>query len=451
MNRSEYVNDKDVQGFIAFLADIICGEPLNFTVGFSRNQLYDGFERKFAGEDDCRERGGPLHVVFAETLQDLFEMYWWNRADFDANMRVLNSVGDKIKMAIAGEDSADAQALAEAACDEVMRWGFGAERRAYTANMNWAKRQQNSLARVLRVGRESLSGDNPDLDVFGDDEARRPYSPRMNAGWTKYYALALSNHIIYDGRVGAALGFLVARYLATHGYPEGTPEKLGFLWANGDGGGKSRDPSTAAYSFGKLYRGRHGSKSWARANVRANWILAEALAAARNDPRAAWCAGADGLRRLEAALFMLGYDFSRARTEFTPGPTLPDEANRTGLRTASGNGYFEYSGTPEAGIEFFYGRNLSVTGRVGAETIDKLQAAFAPLGSVPVGTSFDSPPEGSIGHWLLSLYNQNLACYLIPTLEHFGLGTYDKSRRRFQFAAPGAKSAVDGVRAAEAA
>ncbi|KWA40954.1 hypothetical protein WL27_12780 [Burkholderia multivorans] len=121
MNRSEYVNDKDVQGFIAFLADIICGEPLNFTVGFSRNQLYDGFERKFAGVEDCRERGGPVRVVFAETLQDLFEMYWWNRADFDANMRVLNSVGDKIKMAIAGEDSADAQALAEAACDEVMR------------------------------------------------------------------------------------------------------------------------------------------------------------------------------------------------------------------------------------------------------------------------------------------------------------------------------------------
>ncbi|HDR9277444.1 TPA: hypothetical protein QDB24_005584 [Burkholderia vietnamiensis] len=437
MNRSEYIGDKDVQGFIAFIADIICGEPLNFTVGFSKSQLYDDFEHKFGGADGYRGNGGPVRVVFAKRLQDLFEMYWWNRKDFDGNMLELNSVSEKIKVAIAGEDGDNAKELAEEACAEVMKWGFGEERRAYRANMNWAKQQKNLLTRVLRIGRESLSGDNPNIDIFGGSENQRPYSPRMNAGWTKYYALALSNHIIYDGRVGAALGFLVERYLVTHGYPEGTPEKLGFLWADGDGGGKSRDPSTAAYKFGKLYGGRYGSRSWARTNVRANWVLSEALTAARNDAGAAWCAGADGLRRLEAALFMLGYDFSRARNSLTRGRALPNKENRTRLHTATGNGYFEYSGSPEAGIEFFYGHNLRVTGRINAETICKLQATFAPLGLVPVGTSFNLPPEGSIGHWLLSLYNQNLACYLIPTLEHFGLGTYDKHRRRFLFAAPG--------------
>lgn len=437
MNRSDYINDKDVQRFVVFLAGIICGEPLNFTVGFSKSQLHDDFEHKFGGADGWRGNGGPVRVVFAKRLQDLFEMYWWNRKDFDGNMLELNSVSEKIKVAIAGEDGDNAKELAEEACAEVMKWGFGEERRAYRANMNWAKRQQNLLARVLRIGRESLSGDNPNIDIFGGDENQRPHSPRMNAGWTKYYALALSNHIIYDGRVGAALGFLVERYLVTHGYPEGTPEKLGFLWADGDGGGKSRDPSTAAYKFGKLYGGRYGSRSWARANVRANWVLSEALTAARNDAGAAWCAGSDGLRRLEAALFMLGYDFSRARNSLTRERALPNNENRTRLHTATGNGYFEYSGSPEVGIEFFYGHNLRVTGRVNAETIGKLQATFAPLGLVPVGTSFNLPPEGSIGHWLLSLYNQNLACYLIPTLEHFGLGTYDKHRRRFLFAAPG--------------
>jgi hypothetical protein len=45
-----------------------------------------------------------------------------------------------------------------------------------------------------------------------------------------------------------------------------------------------------------------------RLNVHADWALSAALDAARAD----WCSGPDGLRKLEAALFMLGYDLSPA-------------------------------------------------------------------------------------------------------------------------------------------
>ena len=34
----------------------------------------------------------------------------------------------------------------------------------------------------------------------------------MNSGWTKVYALMLDDFPIYDGRVGAAMGYLVRRY-----------------------------------------------------------------------------------------------------------------------------------------------------------------------------------------------------------------------------------------------
>jgi hypothetical protein len=88
--------------------------------------------------------------------------------------------------------------------------------------------------------------------------------------------------------------------------PERVPDRLGFLWGDGDGGGKSRNPSAGRYQFGKLYGGDYGSKAWARVNVQANWVLTEALRAAK----AHWCSGPDGLRRVEAALFMLGYDFT---------------------------------------------------------------------------------------------------------------------------------------------
>lgn len=435
MNRTNYIRENDsVEGFVAFLARVIRGdEHLNFSVGFAKSQLYEGFEKRFEGADDRRAGGGRVHVVLAQKLQHLFEMYWWGGKDFEGNMLELNKVSAKIRAAIDGENAVNAQKLAEEACHEVMKWGFGEKRRAYEANMNWAKRQGESLATVLRIGRESLSGDNPNFGIFGGDESRHIGSPRMNAGWTKYYALALPNHIIYDGRVGAALGFLVQRYLESRGYTGVVPKELQFPWASGEGGGTLRDPSFGVHQFGRLYGGRYGSRSWAQANVLANWVLSEARDLARAD----WCAGPDGLRRIEAALFMLGYDLRRVRDTLAEEETMPTGEERAGLRTANGNGYFEYSGSLEAGIEFFYGNNLGVTGRVSAETIQALQVEFAPLGQVRVGTSFNKPAEDSIGYWLLSRNRQNLACYLIPTLEHFGWGTYDASRRKFSFAVSG--------------
>ncbi|MET3551981.1 hypothetical protein [Burkholderia sp. 567] len=310
MNRTDYLEDKDVQDFVAFLAGVIDGKSLGLSIGFSRNQLYDGFEDKFpGGYHDYRNGGGPVYVVRAESLESLFDMYWWNRKDFEGNMLALSAVSQKIKEAIEGENSSRAHKLAEAACHEVMKWGFGEKRRAYAANISWAKQQGQALPHVLRMGREALSGDNPDIEAFGGSESSHTHSPRMNAGWTKYYALALPNHIIYDGRVGAALGFLVQRYLASLSHFAGVPEKLQFLWANGDGGRTLRDPSTGGHQFSKLYGGCYGSKSWARVNVWANWILSDA----RDKAGAEWCAGPDGLRRLEASLFMLGYDFYRFR------------------------------------------------------------------------------------------------------------------------------------------
>ncbi|MFL9987318.1 hypothetical protein [Paraburkholderia sediminicola] len=300
-----------MDGFITYLSRVISGAtPINFTVGFSRNQLPPQFEQRFPdGYVGKRNDGGPVYMVSARTLEELIRMYWWDKADYDANTVKLGGASAAIAAAIDGETSKNACSLAEHACHKVMKWGFGEGRRPYKANMDWAKRQGTMLASVLREGRESLTGENPNIEAFGQSVVGG--APRMNAGWTKYYALALAGHVIYDGRVGAALGFLVRRYLeslADSKRPECVPDCLGFLWGDGDGGRKLRDPSAGRYKFAKLYGGPYGSKAWARVNVQANWVLSSALDAARAD----WCSGPDGLRKLEAALFMLGYDLSRA-------------------------------------------------------------------------------------------------------------------------------------------
>jgi hypothetical protein len=300
-----------VQGFIKYLSRVISGTtPLNFTVGFSRNQLPEHFEQKFRGEVDMRDGGGAVYVVRAVALEDVFRMYWWNRQGYGANKLRLDAVKSAIEAAIEGENGGSAYRLAEHACERVMEWGFGRERRPYKANMRWAMRQNDALVSVLRTGRESLAGENPNIEVFSTGASGNAHSPKMNAGWTKYYALALPNFVIYDGRVGAALGFLVRRYLESPHAEKANcvPERLAFLWGDGDGATKLRDPSRGAYKFGKLYGGRYGSKPWARVNVWANWILRDAL----DKAGATWCSGPDGLRKLEAALFMVGYDLSRA-------------------------------------------------------------------------------------------------------------------------------------------
>ena len=188
-----------------------------------------------------------------------------------------------------------------------MSWGFGRGKKAYKANMDWAKSLGDNLSSTLRAGIEALSDGSFNPESF--DFSASPYNPRMNAGWTKYYALASNNHVIYDGRVGAALGFLVRRYLESlpqESRPGKTPPELAFPWAAGQGNKNLRNPSSSEFSFSPLRHTGQGSADWATANVKANWILLEASKLAGTD----WCDFEQGLRRLEAALFMIGYDLS---------------------------------------------------------------------------------------------------------------------------------------------
>lgn len=118
--------------------------------------------------------------------------------------------------------------------------------------------------------------------------------------------------------------------------------------------------------------------------------------------------------------------------------------DRKRISTASGRGQFEYSGDAKTGIEIFFGDHQQFSARVSPDTIRALRAECSlRSGPVLVGTSFDAPPLGSIGDWMLSRQNQNLACYLIPILEHLGEGEYDKSRRRFSFTKPDAEGKAD--------
>ncbi|WP_374422715.1 hypothetical protein [Chromobacterium sp.] len=310
--RDAYLKDPHVQGFVRYLSEVIKGAiPIGLTVGFSRIKLPADFVQRFGGGEIKGKGAEAVYELKGQTLEAFFRMYWWDRKYYGANAEILESVGAKIRAAIEGEYTADGHAFALEACHEVMKWGFGERTRAYRANMDWAAAMGSELVPVLRLGRESLTGECPKVEVFGRSSDGEPKKPRMNAGWTKYYALALPDFIIYDGRVGAALGFLVRRYLESVEPLHQSlilPESLSFLWASGQGT-NLRNPSSHHYKFPRLLHTDDGMRGWARVNLQANWVLAAARHLAQTD----WLSGADGLRKLEAALFMLGYDFRGAQ------------------------------------------------------------------------------------------------------------------------------------------
>ncbi|MCK1586938.1 hypothetical protein [Bradyrhizobium sp. 169] len=121
---------------------------------------------------------------------------------------------------------------------------------------------------------------------------------------TKIYAFADTSKrlVIYDGRVGAALALFAMRYWQPK---DGQlPEELRFAYFDSQTPGKrgSRNPSVGRYEFPAL--GRH--------TVHARWMWS-ASRMLNESARQAKC----DVLQLERALFMIGYDVSRAKAQCT--------------------------------------------------------------------------------------------------------------------------------------
>ena len=281
MTRDEYLAEEDVAGFVSWLVHVIKGDlPIihSFTIRDRRRP------------QSCIE-GDKFRV---QNLEEAFLHYFWDRKDFGQNAQVLALVQAAVN------DSVENKTLCSTkhAIHEVLKWGAGGVgTKLYTANWDWALQQGDDLVKHMSSGRLSMDSD----DLADSKNFSQAKGPRMNAGFTKYYALACQNSIIYDGRVGAALGLLVSKYCIEKKQST-VPEELAFRWGAQSGkNALNRNPSTGYLIFKKL---PVEGKIWAEWNKKANWILQTAIEKAD----ANWVNyKADGLRRLEAALFMLGY------------------------------------------------------------------------------------------------------------------------------------------------
>lgn len=262
MNRESFVKDSSVNDFIQWLST-------KLDAGF----IHSYTDRRTKKVWDCI------------SVYNAYEKYQWGGEDFLGNAKILDKLSFDLKNSIENKDTA----MCSTACLGILKWG-GALRG------NKEKIEGNeSLVQYLKDAKEKLTTGNIDSWDF----YKEVY---MNSGFTKIYSLYIDDFIIYDSRVGAALGFLVRCYCEEQKLDK-VPELLRFAYGNGKGG-TNRNPSIGNYTF-PLLRNAGYYDNHIENNLKANWLLKAVLSYPskfKNIPKK------QQLRALEAALFMIGYE-----------------------------------------------------------------------------------------------------------------------------------------------
>ncbi|MNM47815.1 hypothetical protein D3C81_587890 [compost metagenome] len=308
--------------------------------------------------------------------------------DITSNTRALTALQLQLQRALT--PTPDDLAASRAAID-VMIWGG-----VQNGNVSWLTNNVDGLANLLINTRDAIDSGALHHALLLDPELR------FNAGMTKVYSLICKQLVIYDSRVAAALGWAVVKF-CKQVEPELTqvPPELAFPWASArpnKGISKQRDPSQGNLQFPPL----QGGTLHAQWNIRASQILAAVLAhdnAKHSGFNKDDGSGSSPLRRLEAALFMIGYDLGGG----TATAAMPKVTSQSAM-TAPTVGWVQ-CWTPTHRKPFHYrvtnqgfeARGTSITRyplQVVNDTLNYLWRQFG-RGKFPLANSADGVPAGT--------------------------------------------------------
>jgi hypothetical protein len=203
----------------------------------------------------------------------------------------------------------DNEAAAEI-CLQIYKWG-GVAKKKTDRSYKWTLEEAESggLCKKINEAVYLLSpGSNAPLTGFDGTRLL------MNSAVTKVYAAAGAHKsvVIYDGRVGAALGLLV-RHMLEEFSLDCVPDPLKFEWgppsSNKLSKLKTRDPSNSKYPFKQLPNTSNNDRSdMRRAELSrlTNTLCHRVVELLRRD-------GKDTAPdQIERALFMIGYDVRKS-------------------------------------------------------------------------------------------------------------------------------------------
>lgn len=285
MNRTQYLT-YDVAQFRDWLAQCLAGQSINFAVAGTAyltladaRTAYAWPPRAVAGLPNPHNGYPYIHPAVPRLAAN---------ANLTDNAVVLQLLQQSLRSAYAAGPILTME-LAGAVAGLLHWGGVYRDNKRGGGNKPWLAANHANLHQILRA---------VEMDHARGDDQSQVMNLRFNAGMTKVYALLIDDFVIYDSRVAAALGWLaVAWWTQVQRKPLAVlPADLRFgcLPANGKAAGH-RNPAPGVIPNLINAPGRH--YTW---NVRANWLLTSALAAAGTASQFTM------LRETEAALFQLG-------------------------------------------------------------------------------------------------------------------------------------------------
>lgn len=227
------------------------------------------------------------------SLQECLEQYYWNSSNYETNEAELKELSFELRTSIHAKNN---EAI-ETAFKKIYSWGKVSFKSGKQENIS--SKMLNDWSANQTLGKNI--SDSVQIVLTGKDLQRFNGSDLfMNSGYTKVVSLASdpkSPLIIYDGRVGAALGHLVTLAMNEGGYRELESELL-FPWGEAKTKGINRNPSNDVIKFPRLFAG---------AKIKKNFRHAEAMHISSKILNQVSNRLSITPRELEAALFMWGY------------------------------------------------------------------------------------------------------------------------------------------------
>ncbi len=306
MDKDTFLNNTSVKDFVRWLA----------------HKSEDGFSHKY-----CILPKGRRQVNKhwdCSSIYDAYQNYSWGFSYEDrlcGNKRVRgDTFGDSKKrtnrikeLLLQGVHENDEELAFNASC-MMLDWGGVLKRGVYSNESKLTDIKKDiGLVEYLRKVKSVLDSDlvaiTDDYFVTCLDGSRYPVI--MNSGFTKLYSILVDDFVIYDGRVGAALGLLVTKWASDYSGRE-IPYLLRFSYGNAASSDKCqnnkerRNPSNDKVIFQSLF---HGEKEKRRVrhiqdNIKANWVIKEVLRISSEN--SLFNRLGAPIRAFEAALFMIG-------------------------------------------------------------------------------------------------------------------------------------------------
>lgn len=285
MNKIQYLNNEDVKSFIIWIN--------------SKLDKPNSFEHKYILK---RPKGVKWEC---NSIFSAFENYKWGFScvNPDSNKVVKgntfgesNEILSKLSVGLKKSIEENNMELTQQYCISILQWGG-----VLNKNKEKILNMGSNITMYLSEAKKILNPNTYDTNC--NDEIII-----MNSGFTKIYSLIIDDYIIYDGRVGSALGLLVRKYCEDSNLRI-IPNQLLFSYGNAregkpsEGGKNRRNPSSTQYKFPLL---SNLSKRHIENNIRANWLLKQIID--QSNSKFKKLNEDIQLRALEAALFMIGYD-----------------------------------------------------------------------------------------------------------------------------------------------